>query len=179
MQSSPPTASQTTASESTPPPSSSPSSQHGLEQRDFGHGHRPVANPDGSSSEPSDGWFEVNAEDVAETSHSVIESRDQRLSRSPAPPGTPSAANRIAEYENALSPSPRRDPGIPFKIVKSSKKNRLSEVSIQDFPNGEQDLNSLGTTTNIQQRFLFTFCRIFRPQVYQQLASSPVDSTAL
>lgn len=46
--------------------------------------------------------------------------------------------NRISEYENALSPAPRRrsSDGITFKVIKK-KGNRLDGPQLDTFPNGK------------------------------------------
>lgn len=47
-----------------------------------------------------------------------------------------SYVDRISEYENAQTPSPRKDGPLGFMVIPSRSKRRNSDRSIENFPNG-------------------------------------------
>lgn len=53
-----------------------------------------------------------------------------------------SYVDRISEYENAQTPSPRKDGHLGFMVIPSSSK-RNPDRSIENFPNGKLNINPL------------------------------------
>jgi hypothetical protein len=59
----------------------------------------------------------------------------QRRLKSPNPPSPP-AYNRIVEYENALSPAPKRRQGPVFEVIKKPGNSGDKRSLILELPNG-------------------------------------------
>jgi hypothetical protein len=91
-------------------------------------------------------------------------------------PGTP--IDRISQYEQALTPSPRKSPDlVGFKVV-SGKKGGLG-TPITDFPNGTASSCILYSSldTNSAKRCSRIFYRIFHLSPCRQFPLYPVAST--
>lgn len=125
--------SQSTVFESAPHLQTHSASQHGLEQHHADQTSRPDSSQDISQLEPADA--ETTERD--QSNSQALDSSFRRLSDDDSYPVTPSATDRISKYENAYSPSPRKEKGVAFKVVQTGKKkNKTNTVSIEHFPNG-------------------------------------------
>ena len=132
MQSRPLEVSKTTSSNSLP---------QELQNRQHGVNHHDELSPhpfsSGEGGEPSHGASKANLDGhTATKTGEAVETPSRRLSaknlsrdRSPA--------NRITEYERALTPSPKNlSSGLGFKVVSRSEKPTTGTLGLADFPNG-------------------------------------------
>lgn len=101
------------------------------------HGHDLRDQLDSGQLPPGHAGDRSRSVDVADASSLVYSGEDEgsplrRLSSNWSAQLSP-AVDRVSQYENALTPSPRKQSEIGFKVVASPNKPRLS---IEDFPNG-------------------------------------------
>jgi hypothetical protein len=96
-------------------------------------------------------------------------------------PKATTPVNRISQYEQALTPSPRKSPDIVgFKVIQSTK--RGSGTPLSDFPNGKRfDLYCARKvpTTDFFKRCSLMYYRTFHLNPYRQSPLYPPASIHL
>lgn len=146
------------------------------------YGIQPVSEPSAVPGDLRDGLVEPASSGVQDDAD--LPEQLRRLNVHEQGEKRPKASfQRIAEYENALSPSPaRKREGPAFKIVKQ-KGNKAGTISFETFPNGLYGFRLLApcfwSFFDSQQRFSHTSCPICPPIHSPPSPSYPECSTTL